>query len=115
MQPPIRRHGLLQAVLHLNLKRPVRRDRGSVHDRQYHSQQDWGGSEQTFHGPFSFSASGPGLTTPLGTSLDKHGSLAMSESCPKVRGELLGRQTLANEKMVNRVGCHKGGVTLRQM
>ena len=31
------------------------------------------------------------------------------------RGELLGRRTLANEKMVNRVGCHKCGVTLWQM
>jgi hypothetical protein len=30
-------------------------------------------------------------------------------------GELLGRRTLANEKMVNRVGCHKCGVTLWQM
>ena len=39
----------------------------------------------------------------------------MSESCPKLRGELLGRRTLANEKMVNRVGRHKCGVTLWQM
>src|SRR6516225_5868268 len=39
----------------------------------------------------------------------------MSESCPRFRGELLGRRTLANEKMVNRVGCHKCGVTLWQM
>jgi hypothetical protein len=43
------------------------------------------------------------------------GNSAMSESCPRFRGELLGRRTLANEKMVNRVGCHKCGVTLWQM
>src|SRR5262249_18983586 len=35
--------------------------------------------------------------------------------CPRFRGELLGRRTLANQKMVNRVGCHKCGVTLWQM
>jgi hypothetical protein len=39
----------------------------------------------------------------------------VSESCPKLRGELLGRRTFANEKMVNRVGRHKCGVTLWQM
>jgi hypothetical protein len=33
----------------------------------------------------------------------------------RLRGELLGRRTLANEKMVNRVGCHKCGVPLWQM
>src|SRR5215472_19257002 len=40
------------------------------------------------------------------------GNSAISESRPRFRGELLGRRTLANEKMVNRVGCHKCGVTL---
>jgi hypothetical protein len=35
--------------------------------------------------------------------------------CPKLRGELFGRRILANEKMVNRVGRHKCGVTLWQM
>src|SRR5262245_39815563 len=39
----------------------------------------------------------------------------ISSARPKLRGELLGRRTLANEKMVNRVGCHKCGVTLWQM
>src|SRR3974390_262546 len=43
------------------------------------------------------------------------GNFAVSESCPKLRGELLGRRTLANEKMVNRVGRHKCGVTLWRM
>ena len=37
------------------------------------------------------------------------------ESCPKLRGELLGCRTLANEKMVNRVGGHEFGVTLWQV
>jgi hypothetical protein len=32
-----------------------------------------------------------------------------------MESELLGRRTLANEKMVNRVGRHKCGVTLWQM
>jgi hypothetical protein len=39
----------------------------------------------------------------------------MFESCPKLRGELLGCRTLANEKMVNRVGGHECGVTLWQV
>src|SRR5262245_15602880 len=39
----------------------------------------------------------------------------MSEQCPRLRGELLGRRTRSNEKMVNRVGRHKCGVTLWQM
>jgi hypothetical protein len=43
------------------------------------------------------------------------GNSAMSESCLKLRGELLYRRTLANEEMVNRVGSHKCGVTLWQM
>jgi hypothetical protein len=47
--------------------------------------------------------------------MTQSGHSAMSESCPKLRGELLGRRTLANEKMVNRVGRHKCGVTLWQM
>jgi hypothetical protein len=49
------------------------------------------------------------------TFLTRIGHSAMSESCPKLRGELLGSRTLANEKMVNRVGRHKCGVTLWQM
>jgi hypothetical protein len=47
--------------------------------------------------------------------MTQSGNSAMSESCPRFRGELLGRRTLTNEKMVNRVGCHKCGVTLWQM
>jgi len=47
----------------------------------------------------------------------QHGRVRPSglRSCPKLRGELVGRRTLANEKMVNRVGRHKCGVTLWQM
>jgi hypothetical protein len=40
---------------------------------------------------------------------------AISQSCPKLRGELLGRRALANKKMVNRVGRHECGVTLWQI
>src|SRR5262249_39814522 len=47
--------------------------------------------------------------------MTQSGNSAMSESYPRFRGELLGRRTLANKKMVNRVGCHKCGVTLWQM
>jgi hypothetical protein len=43
------------------------------------------------------------------------GNSAMSKSCPKLRGELLGRRILANQEMVNRVGCHKYEVPLWQM
>jgi hypothetical protein len=51
-------------------------------------------------------------TCPL---LAQSGDSARSESCPKLTSELLGCRTLANEKMVNRVGRHKCGVTLWQM
>src|SRR5215469_5868691 len=35
------------------------------------------------------------------TAVDpKSGNSAMSESCPRFRGQLLGRRTLANQKMV---------------
>src|SRR5262249_46361322 len=36
MGPPIRRHGPSQAVLDLDLKSPVHRQRGKVDDQQYH-------------------------------------------------------------------------------
>jgi len=56
-----------------------------------------------------------GSRSRLGHFLTRSVNSAISESCPRFRGELLGRQTLANEKMVNRIGCHKCGVTLWQM
>ena len=40
---------------------------------------------------------------------------AISPSRPELGGELLGHRTLANKKMVNRVGRHECGVTLWQI
>jgi len=38
-QPPVRRHSFFQAVLDLDLKRPIHRERGNVHGQQDHGEQ----------------------------------------------------------------------------
>ena len=47
----------------------------------------------------------------------QHGRVRPSglRSCPKLRGELVGRRTLANEKMVNRVGRQLPRVAKRHL